>query len=364
VNRALGIVAIAVFVGGCSSLVPATTPVAPALASPSEAAGGEWQRLDLPNGDASYNAIAATEHDVVIVGGRAGGAVAWASHDGGAWTIEVPPGDAFAATVVAWGDRLIVVGATPTNRCAHPSATFIWVRSADARWTPAPFDRIFCTGDASTPAVAGGRLAMLGTGTADLPFAWFSDDGLKWVNSPMRQNLYPRFVTSAGGGFASIGTFLDDGWWIGRSDGRSAWAFAPIANVPRDAIATGLAERGAGLIAWFTTSDGDFRVLTSETGFEWQPAEVRGLTGAVPGHVIRTRGGYVALAEMPDARPGMFVSGDGITWRAVSGPIDGSPGNYVSLAISGERAILMGDVRVGEEGTPTVWTGPASLFEP
>jgi hypothetical protein len=363
VKRAFVLLAVAMLTSACGT--PASpSPAASVEATASGAAEGGWQRLDLPNADAGVNAVAATDHDVVIVGGRSGGAVAWVSHDGGAWTVEVPPGDAFAGTAVAFGDRLIVVGGTPTNRCAHPSATFIWVRSADGRWTTAPFDRIFCTGDESAPAVGARRLAMLGTGTGDFPFAWFSDDALTWVTSPMPRNVYPRFVTSARGGFAAIGTFIDDGWWVGRSDGRKAWTIAPLPNVPADAIAKGLADRGAGLIAWFTTQDGNFRAWTSETGVEWQPADIRGMPRAAPGHLVRTAAGYIALAEMPDARPGMFVSRDGVNWRAVAGPIDSLAGDYVQLAISGDRAILLGDVRVGDEGTPTVWTGPARLFDP
>jgi hypothetical protein len=363
VNRAIGIAAVAAFVAGCATPVTSKTPAAPASAS--DAAGGEWQLVDLPNSDASFNGIAATDHDVVIVGGRAMGPVAWVSHDGGEWIFEqLAPADAIPGTAVAFGDRVIAVGTTQTNRCAHPYETFFWVRDADARWATAPFDKLFCAGNDSSPAVAGGRLAMVGTGTADIPFAWFSDDGLTWLDRPIRRDVYPRFVTSAGGGFAAIGNFIDDGWWIGRSDGRQAWAIAPLRDVPLRAEALGLASRGNRLIAWFTAPAGDIGALTSETGLVWQSAQVEGMTGATPGRIIRTAAGYVALAEMPDAKPGLFVSRDGVTWHAVAGPIDSRPGNYVGLAIAGDRAILLRNVRVGEEGTPTVWSAPSRILEP
>jgi hypothetical protein len=326
---------------------------------------GEWQRLDLPNGDAALSAVAATPHDIVIVGGRDMGPVAWSSHDGGPWTFErLAPSDAIPGAAIAFGDRVIVVGGMQTNRCAHPAATVFWLREPDGRWTFAPFDKLFCAGDESPPAVADGRLAMLGTGTADIPFAWFSDDGLSWVDRPLRRDVYPRFVTPLAGGFAAIGNFVDEGWWVGRSDGRKAWTIAPLPNVPAGAQALGLADRGGGLIAWFTTPAGDIGALTTETGEIWQSMQVQGMAGAAPGHVIRTAAGYVALAEMPDARPGAFVSRDGVTWRAVAGPIDSRAGNYVALAISGDHAVLLGDVRVGEEGIPAAWSGPASLFAP
>jgi hypothetical protein len=357
VNRASLVLAMVVLIWACA------TPAAPA--SPSTAAEAGWQLLDLPNGDASFTAVAATNHDVVIVGGRDMGPVAWVSRDGGAWIFEqLAPANAVPGTAVAFGDRVVVVGGTETNRCAHPYATVFWVRGADGQWTAAPFDRLFCAGDESPPAVTDGRLAMVGTGTADVPFAWFSDDGLTWVDRPLRRDVYPRFVTSVAGGFAAIGNFVDDGWWIGRSDGRNAWAIEPLPNVPRDAVAAGLADRGAGVVAWFASSAGDISALTTETGEVWRSTEVQGLAGAAVGHVIRTAAGYVALAEMPDARAGLFVSRDGVNWRAVTGPIDNRAGDYVQLAIAGERVILLGDVRVGDEGTPTVWTGPASLFEP
>jgi hypothetical protein len=172
------------------------------------------------------------------------------------------------------------------------------------------------------------------------------------------------FVTPTGDGFAAIGTFVDDGWWIGRSDGHDAWTIAPLPNVPRDEVAVGLADRGAGVVAWFASTAGDISAVTTETGEIWRSTEAQGLAGASVGRVIRAATGYVALAELPDASAGLFVSRDGVHWRAVTGPIDGSPGSYVGLAIAGERAILLGEVRVGDEGTPTVWSGPASLFEP
>jgi hypothetical protein len=361
----MALVAVAVLVAGCATPVPSATPTASAQAPPSDAAEGEWQRLDLPNGDGTPSAVAATKHDAVIVGGRAMGPVAWVSRDGGAWSFEeLAPADAFPMTALAFGDRVIVVGGTQTNRCAHAAATFFWVRGADGGWTAAPFDQLFCAGNWSAPAVLAGRLAMVGTGTADVPFAWFSDDGLTWVDRPIRRDVYPRFVTSVAGGFAAIGNFVGEGWWIGRSDGRNAWAIAPLHGVPINAQAVGLADRGAGLIAWFATPAGDIGALTTETGEVWRSTEVQGLAGASLGRIIRTTAGYVALAETPEARPGMFVSRDGVIWHAVAGPIDSRAGNYVSLAIAGDRAVLLGDVRVGDEGTPTVWSGPARLVEP
>jgi hypothetical protein len=362
VNRTTAIISVALVVISCA---PAPVPSVQPPASSSDAAEGGWQRLDLPNGNAIPAAVAATARDVVIVGSRAVGPGAWVSHNGGAWAFEqLAPADAFPMTAVAFGDRVIVVGGTQTNRCAHPSETFFWVRTPDGRWTAAPFDELFCAGDRSAPAVLGRRLAMVGTGTADIPFAWFSDDGLTWVDRPIRRDVYPRFVTSAGNGFAAIGTFVDEGWWVGRSDGRNAWTIAPLPNVPVGAQAAGLADQGNGLIAWFATPAGDIGALTSGTGIDWQSAQVQGMEGATLGRVTRTATGYVAFDERSAARPGLFVSRDGVTWRRVAGPIDSRTGTYVSLAIAGDRAILLGDLRAGDEGTPTAWSAPSRIFDP
>jgi hypothetical protein len=369
VKRAIGTLAVAWLVAACAESIPSTPPGVTAQASSSDAAEGRWQRLDLPNGDASFSDVAATEHDVVIVGGRAMGPVAWTSHDGGAWTFEqLAPEGALPDTAIALGDRVVVVGFMQTKRCApHPAANVFWLRDPDGLWTFAPFDKLFCAGGESAPLVAraDGRLAMVGTESPDISFAWFSNDGLTWVDRPIRRDAYPQSITAVAGGFAAIGIFNGGDWWVGRGDGRNAWTIAPLPNTPPDAFPMGLADRGAGLIAWFVTGGREIGALTTETGEVWRSTELQGMAGAAPSRVIRTANGYVALAELePDARPAMFVSRDGVRWRRVAGPIDDRPGNYVRLAISGERAILLGDVRVGDEGTPMAWTGPARLFAP
>jgi hypothetical protein len=327
VNGALRTFAIAVFVVACGTPAPSATPVAPAAPSPSSAsatdvAPGIWQRVELPHGDDAFlAAVAATAHDVVIVGGRAMAPAAWASHDGGAWMFEqLGPEDAFPGSAVAFGDHLLAVGGNETNRCAHPFATFFWVRDAKGRWKNAPFNKLFCAGGSGVVAVSGGRLAMLGAGTGDVPFSWFSDDGLTWVPSPIRQDVYPRALASVGDGFAALGTFGDASWWFGRSDRGERWTIAPFGNAPFETQAIGLADGGLGFIAWFADAAGMVAAFTSDTGDQWLPTEIKGLSDVETERVVRTAAGYVAFGHAADG-PRVLVSRDGGTWRRISGPL-------------------------------------------
>jgi hypothetical protein len=366
VNRACRAFAIAVLVAGCANPAPSARPDASASPSTPDDAAAAWQRVQLPNGDDAFLAgVAATPHDVVIVGARSLKPAAWASHDGGAWVFEqLGPEEAFPGSAVAFGDRVLAVGGNETNRCAHPLATFFWVRNAQGRWTNAPFDPLFCAGGGATPVVAGGLAAVLGAGTGDVPFAWFSDDGLRWVQRPIRQDVYPRALASVGDGFAALGTFGDASWWFGRSDRGERWTIAPFGNAPFETQAIGLADGGLGFIAWFADAAGRVAAFTSGTGDQWLPTEIKGLTDAETERVVRTAAGYAAFGRAADG-PRVFVSRDGGAWRAIPGPSDSGPAAYASLALSSGRAILLGTIHVGPDMDVTAaWTGPASLFEP
>jgi hypothetical protein len=367
VKHALGILVVVALTAGCSNPVPSGTPVASISPPPTPAGDAAWQPVELPNGDpALLAAVAATAHDVVIVGGRAMAPAAWASHDGGAWMFEqLGPEDAFPGSAVAFGDHVLAVGGNETNRCAHPFATFFWIRNAQGRWTNAPFNQLFCAGGSGVVAVSGGRLAMLGAGTGDVPFSWFSDDGLTWVPSPIRQDVYPRALASVGDGFAALGTFGDASWWFGRSDRGERWMIAPFGNAPFETQAIGLADGGLGFIAWFADAAGMVAAFTSDTGDQWLPTEIKGLSDVETERVVRTAAGYVAFGRAAHG-PRLFVSRDGGTWRRISGPADdGSSASYSSLALFGDRAILLGTIHVGPDMDVTAaWNGPASLFEP
>jgi hypothetical protein len=60
----------------------------------------------------------------------------------------------------------------------------------------------------------------------------------------------------------------------------------------------------------------------------------------------------------------MFVSRDGVAWRNVVGPSDGGGATYDGVALSGDRAVLLGTVAVGDDAFGAVWTARAALFEP
>jgi hypothetical protein len=89
---------------------------------------------------------------------------------------------------------------------------------------------------------------------------------------------------------------------------------------------------------------------------------VKDLAGLTVQRVIRIPAGYLALAF--GTGPGLYISHDGLTWRRVVGPADGGLGTYESIAFAGERAILVGTIRLGTEGVSAAWSGPASVFVP
>jgi hypothetical protein len=367
VNRALGLL-VAAIVAGCANPAPSETSVSVASpgSSPTDASAPLWQLVELPNADrANLLAIGATAHDVVIVGGRNMAPAAWSSHDGGPWVSEpLAPEVAFPGNVVALGDRMLAVGGNETNRCAHPFATFFWVRDPSGRWTAAPFDRLFCAGGSGVAAVSGGMAAILGTGTGDVPFSWFSDDGLTWVARPIRRDVFPVALAPAGDGFAALGKFVDDGWWFGRNDGRAGWTLVRFANIAVDAQPVGLVDTGRGLIAWFVDPAGQPVAFVSETGASWEPVKLDGLADVVVERVGQTPAGYVLLG-LVDAGPRLFLSRDGVNWRNVPGPSDIGQGLYHSIAFSGGRAYLLATVRdTGDEGFGAVWAAPAALFQP
>jgi hypothetical protein len=368
VNRTLLMALSALLVAGCPTPAPSSlatsSPPTPS-SSPTPSADAAWLFLELPDDDhANFASIAATAHDVVIVGGRDMAPVAWASHDGGAWTFEqLPPESGFPGSLHVFGDRLLAVGGVETSRCAHPAATVFWVRSADGRWQVAPFDELFCAGGGSASvAVAGGRAGIIGAGTGDVPFAWVSDDGLAWVDTGFPAQMFPMLLTAMGGGFAALGT-RDERWLFARNAGRPPWTVTDLPLLPFQAEAIGLAEVGGGVIAWFVRTDGQAFGLTSKTGDVWESVRLVGLEGVKLQGVVRSPDGYVALGAVP-AGPRMFVSRDGANWRQVVGPADASLASYDDVALSGDRAILLGTVAMGDGRAGLAWGGPASWFEP
>jgi hypothetical protein len=357
VKLALWIAVVAFLVAACPSPAPS--------ASPTPSAEAAWHFLDLPNDDhATFTSVAATVHDAAIVGGRDMGAVAWVSHDGGVWTFEqLPPDSGFPGSLHAFGDRLLAVGGVQTSQCAHPAATVFSIRSANGRWSVAPFNQLFCSGGGSASvAVAGGHAAVVGSGTGDVPFAWFSDDGLAWVDAGSPAMIFPRLLTAMGGGFAALAT-RDDRWLFAHSDGRPRWTVAPLPLLPLGTEAVGLAELNGGVIAWFARTDGQMFALTSQTGDVWEAVRGEGLPGVTVQRVIQFADGYVALGFVPTG-PRIFVSRDGANWRHVVGPADASLASYDDVALSGDRAILLGTVTMGDGSVGLAWGGPASWFAP
>src|SRR4051812_19032879 len=137
--------------------------------------------------------IAATTHDVVIVGSRGSVPMAWTSRAGGPWAAGAyGPERAYPGTIVAFGDRMLVVGGTDAAKCGGDFASVFSVRAADGRWTTGPFEDFFCGAGGGPVALSEAGAAVLNLRSTDeKPYAWFSEDGLKWVEHPVRQDIIP-----------------------------------------------------------------------------------------------------------------------------------------------------------------------------
>jgi hypothetical protein len=364
VKRGFGALVAVLFATGCATS-PSSSPSASSSAS--TPAGEQWDDVELPHSAESFLvAVVGTEHEALVLGVAGESATAWASHDGGPWIEEsMPPGFGYPSSAVTLGDRIVVLGGNQTDRCAHPGELVFGARDADARWSVAPFDPLFCAGGSAQIASNGEIAALLGMGTGDVAYSWVSNDGLAWTSRPIRQGISPSLLISAGSGFAAVGSFLENGgWWFGRSKQGEPWTIAPSFGPFAEWEAVGLADGGAGFLSWFTDAAAHTTALASETGDSWQSVAMDGLSDAEVRRVTKTAAGYVAFGRTPGG-PRLFVSRDGIAWRRASGPSDDSPSSYTSLALSGDRALLLGTVHTGPDMDATaLWSARASLFTP
>jgi hypothetical protein len=364
VKRAV-IVAIALSAVACVAPGPpsASPPSPPMPAAPSpNIADAEWHRVELPDGGGAFlAAVAATERETVVVGAAGQNAKAWSSREAGSWSAEsVPARAGNPGAAERLDDRIIVTASDQTDRCAHPGELAFWARELDSPWRVAPFNPAFCVGGASGVATADGRAAVFGLGTGDIAYAWFSNDGLSWVPTPVRRDINPALVVGLARGFVAVGTFLDTNgeWWFARSDGRSGWTIVPFFDPWAESLAVGIASGGRGLLAWFQ-NPGALLTFTSATGETWESVEMSGLTGVDVTRIRQFSDVYVALGRVKDV-PAIFVSRNGIDWARIPSPPDAAA--FTAAAVSDRSAIVLGNVVTGPDMDVTaVWSGPASL---
>ncbi len=355
---------------------PASTPTA--SSSPSSEVG--WRLVQLPEASDVVqvaDVISASGHIVVIAAAGSGDerAAAWASTDKGAtWTSESIPGTGQAlGRMVAWGDRIIAIGASEgAGECAHPSTVDIRVRDADGTWATAPFDPLFCAGGLPGAATSGQHAVIVGSGTGDVAYAWSSDDGLHWTDrSEVFANRLPAGVVADGSGFVVFGTGLAPApaWTTRSADGTSWQPPQPISGLAEaTAIANPVTFDGAPAM-FVADPSGAVGILRPDGQGGWRSEPCQGLSRDSLSRVVAVDGRLVGLGA-DEGGPLAWISADGVTWRPLALPPEatasGANAALTGAAIADGRAYLTGQIATPADARAlgALWTGPASLLQP
>ena len=292
-------------------------------AAPASPADVGWTPVAIPKPGTSFTDIAVMPSGLAIVGlGGAAGQLplAWTSTDGTTWSPEQPGGDGRTPTsAVPWGDRLLVVGAGGTGRCAHPAALDSWMRDARGAWAEAPWSDDFCVGGSGAAAVASDHALLVGVGSGDVPFVWRSADGLRWKASPIGAGaIAPMAAALAGGTDLVFGTGAS-GAWVSRSPDGATWSpLEPLGASP-DLVVVAAVPLGARLAVVVRDQSHAVGTLLTDDGVHWTSVLAKGLDGDTLARVVAVDGGLVALGgDASGARA--WASIDGETWRTVAVP--------------------------------------------
>ena len=368
--------------GSSTGTTPATASAAAsataAISAPPSTAEETWRLVQLPDaGDVGSIGDIATLPGVVIVAAAAGAAgergIAWTSLDqGSTWVSEpIPKAARSLGRLVPWGDRVLLIGEADGG-CAHPSVVQVQVRAPAGGWTAAPFDPIFCAGGLPQGAAAGTHAVIVGAGAGDVPYAWSSDDGLRWTDQsrPFVDRL-PQGVAVEGSGFVAFGTApLPASAWVARSEDGKAWeAPQPLPGLAGATVVGNPVVLDGDLAILAGAPNGDVGLLQPDGSGGWSSQLTQGLTRATLSRVIAVDGGLVAIGG-DDKGPAAWVSSDGVEWRALALPPEavasGAGATLTGVAEADGRAYLVGQIVAagGDRAIGALWTGPATLLRP
>ena len=381
--RLAGLVVVAIL-GGCvsepvesPSPTPTPTPSAAAslrpVASTIAVADAVWTLAGLGNDRVSLqlSAVVAVSDGFVATGsrGQAGEQpAAFHSPDGATWTEEgISARNGSPDGLLAWGDRVLAIGDGETGReCAHPFAIDTWVRTADATWTEAPFDRVFC--DNGGRLVVQGDRAWLAGSVRDIPSLLETSDGLTWTRRTDRLGgLYPRDAAVDAAGLWVFASDLAGGSVALVSRDGTRFERRPIvtaAGQPADVLAA--AVLGGEVVVIVTAGDA-VGVLRPLADGGWSEVQAAGLPARNIASIETLDGHLLALGSDDDGLPLAFASGDGTKWVPIPLPAEAGAGTTLNgVAVRNGVAVLVGQVPAldGSGAVGAVWTGPAALLEP
>ena len=233
-------------------------------------------------------------------------------------------------------------------------------------WTPgatvtlgatstAPLGDFVATRIASTPA----GFALIGQDGSQAPFFLSgSADGGSW--SRLDATAFGGYINDLAAGprgavLAARDTSGDTGHLWFSTDGLTWGRIDQPAGLTKVAVVA-LSAGGAGFALAGDDGSGDDAtptVWTSSNGHDWQ--EAIPLRGSGIAQVIVLDDGFVAI-ESPDSGPGLEVSADGTTWRAVPatdlGPIDLDA--ELAASVGSTVVVIRG---AGADGGIDAWAG-------
>jgi hypothetical protein len=319
-----------------------------------------------------FSSVVAVADGFVVTGslGPSGDrATALHSDDGSSWTRESIPArpGMDPAGLIAWGDRVIAVGGGETGQCAHPLANDTWVRAADATWTEAPFDPVFCAGGGALPTIFRGRPWLVGDGSGDVPILMESTDGLTWADHHDRVGevfLGTPVVDAAG--MSILGRGFDGTSIVLRSADGVRWTRTPLrtaAGDPADVIAAVTVDDHIVVLA----TVGARIVRLVPDGDRWAATDVIGLPREDFASITAVGSLVVAIGSHDDGTRDVWVSADGVSWRQVAIPVEAGAGStLLGAAIHDASAVFVGQIEApgGAVAVGAIWAAPASIFAP
>lgn len=173
-----------------------------------------WTRVTLPQ-SAGYQALSISAWSkgfaAVGVAGGKGTASVWTSPDGASWTKNADVDAVAISSIVAVGDRLVLLGAKADSQLGMVPAS--WLSSDGASWTESSASGSEPAMEFDAATVVGGSILAIGTSHAAVPAstlrpdqslpipsfrAWLSADGLSWqiLGSAPAFSLYQTSMTS------------------------------------------------------------------------------------------------------------------------------------------------------------------------
>lgn len=365
---------------GCAATVAPTSPPPQASHGPSASLSdvvpapetGPWVRIaiDDPSQSLQLSAASIVGSGFVVVGASGGaGEVprAFSTVDGATWTEETISGRFSAPTrLLPWGDRLVGIGSGETSLCAHPYAMSTWVRSADAIWAEAPFDKVFCDNGGDI-VVLDGRLWLAGS-VRDLPQLMTSDDGLHWTSHA--GELHGRFPWAA--------AVDDSGLWVfARDDGGRTTALHRRDGTTFDEIPLAAPGGQAIDVIAATTIRGEVNVLVAagdaigwlrpDQAGGWIQTRVGGMPPQALGRLAPFGPGVLFIGQDHDGHSVALTSADGVTWSPIPLPAE-LTGEFAvrDIVVGNGRAVLVAQI-LAPDGSGLVgalWTAPAGVAAP